>query len=643
MSHQYATVAKVVKYMRSLILNLMISMGIILAAGHSLAASGPWQGSDIFQARLVTATDQINASGQLDAGLEIKLKEGWKIYWRSPGDAGLPPELDFTASPVVKSHTMDFPAPYRFSVLGFDSYGYKDHVIFPLELDLAPIQRDAVMAASFTGLVCDDVCIPVDETLTINLGFTGDDRLSPSDEARDIARYAALVPRVSTAAGVSVASLQITGSTLQISFAKDGQTIDFREGDVFIEGTTGYSFAKPKIHPNFISLDISGSDPSALNNQLLTITAVTPEWLLEEQKTVSLSSASGRMTSVSSGLMVMIAIAFMGGLILNVMPCVLPVISLKLAQVMGLGGQGARVIRVSFLATAAGIVTSFMLLGLILFALRQAGVAIGWGIQFQNIYFLGLAAAAISAFALIMLDIITIPVPQSLASFGRDKTGYIGDFLTGFMATLLATPCSAPFVGTALTFALTAPTQVLLIMFFAMGLGLASPWIIISARPSLAARLPRPGPWLNQLKRVLALGLFITAGWLVSIMVTISGNDINIDGDWQVWSQGSPQALAEEGHVVLVDVTAAWCLTCKANKALVLDTEATTALFDQNSVKRLRADWTRPDPAISAYLAQHDRFGIPFNIVYGPKAKDGIILPELLTADAVKNAIQKAR
>lgn len=623
-------------------LKLMISISFVLLAGQSFAASGPWQGSDIFQARLVTATDHVSAEKTLSAGLEVKLQEGWKIYWRSPGDAGLPPELDFSSSKEVADHHIDFPAPYRFSVLGFDSYGYKDHVILPVTITLNDISRNIVLAAVFTGLVCDDVCIPVDETLTISLPYKKNTAFIPSQEAREIARFASRVPRASTSAGVSLADLNVTGDKLHIRFQNNNEPAIFRGGDVFIEGPTGYSFAKPEIHPEHISLTISGSDPALLEGQQITVTAVTSSWLLEEAGVIS-QITSNPQSRLTAGLLSMLFIAFLGGVILNIMPCVLPVISLKLAQVIGMGGQDNRAIRMSFLATAAGIITSFILLGVSLYLLRQAGVAIGWGIQFQNLYFLGFASAAIALFALIMLDVITIPVPQGFAALGRDKRGYVGDFITGFMATILATPCSAPFVGTALTFALTAPAEVLLLMFFAMGVGLAMPWLMVAGRPSLAAKLPRPGPWLTTLKRVLSLGLFATTAWLVSIMVTISGDDVVIEGKWQAWATGQAETLAQEGSVVFVDVTAAWCLTCKANKALVLDTDEMAKTFTDHQVKLLRADWTKPNSEISDFLAKHDRFGIPFNIVYGPSAPAGIKLPELLTIDLVKDAVLKAQ
>ena len=252
-------------------LKLMIYISFALLAGQSFAASGPWQGDDIFQARLVTATDHIDAEKTLSAGLEVKLQEGWKIYWRSPGDAGLPPELDFSSSKEVAGHHIDFPAPYRFSVLGFDSYGYKDHVIFPVTITLNDISRNIVLVAGFTGLVCDDVCIPVDEKLTISLPYKKNTALTPSQEAREIARFASRVPRASTSAGVSLADISVIGDKLRIRFQKNNEPTVFRDGDIFIEGPTGYSFAKPEIHPEHINLAISGGDQPCLMGRILLL------------------------------------------------------------------------------------------------------------------------------------------------------------------------------------------------------------------------------------------------------------------------------------------------------------------------------------------------------------------------------------
>ena len=297
---------------------------------------------------------------------------------------------------------------------------------------------------------------------------------------------------------------------------------------------------------------------------------------------------------------------------------------------------------------AAGVITSFMLLGAGLLALRQAGVAIGWGIQFQNPIFLGFAASAIALFGLVMLDIINLPVPQFIQNLGRgmgqgqNGPSYTGDFLSGALATLLATPCSAPFVGTAIAFALTATPLQMMVIFLAMGIGLAMPWLVIAAAPRLAVLLPKPGPWFKTLKQILAAGLFLTSAWLISILVTVTVGASNAEDGWRQWQPQLAEELARDGQVVFVDVTADWCITCKANKALVLNTDEMKSVFADKNVVLLQADWTAPNDEITAYLASFDRYGIPFNIVYGPSQTGGIILPELLTREVVLDALDKA-
>ena len=388
-------------------------------------------------------------------------------------------------------------------------------------------------------------------------------------------------------------------------------------------------------------LEISGLPADELIGDKVTVTVITPSALIEESHRLD----AGVIPSLNpwQGIGAFLLIAFMGGVILNVMPCVLPVLSLKLASVLGHGGRALPQVRLSFLATAAGVVFSFILLGGALLALRQAGVLIGWGIQFQQPSFLITAAIAIGFFGLVMLDIVTLPVPSFVQNMGSKlpQSGLLGDFASGFLATLLATPCSAPFVGTAMAFALAAPALPLLAIFLAMGLGLALPWLLIALRPGIVGVLPKPGPWLNWLKRVLALGLFATSLWLVSILLTPSASS-DVDAGWQPWRDDLVPELVAKGRVVIVDVTADWCITCQTNKALVLETEKMVSIFDSVNVVRLQADWTRPNETISQYLASFGRYGIPFNAVYGPSAPGGIVLPELLTHDAVADAISLA-
>lgn len=624
-------------------LAMIIFATLMAGTGTSFAAAGPWQGGDSFRARLITALDAIPTNGsdqaiEITAGLEVELQDGWKIYWRSPGDAGLPPELDFARSPQVQSHALSFPAPKRFSILGFDSFGYADHVIYPLSLTVNPASNEVTMVGELSGLVCSDLCIPINEILTLSLGVS--DAPSVSKQARGIAQFAALVPRIGTAQGHAIETASINSTGLNIRFTKDGIITPFDGGDIMVETASGYSFAKPVIDGDWVRLTSQGKDAKDLIGEAATLTVVTKDWLLEEQTT--LTKAVG-VSTPSTAVLSMMLIAFLGGLILNVMPCVLPVLSLKLASVISMGGAEKRYIRTSFLVTALGVITSFLLLGAGIALFRYAGVAVGWGMQFQSPIFLVTAAIAIAGFAVVMMDWVVLPIPQFLSSSsGSRQKGLYGDFLSGFMATLLATPCSAPFVGTALTFAFTTSIPLMMLIFLAMGVGLAAPWIMVAGFPKLAQHLPRPGRWLMGFKRVLAAGLLITSLWLVSIIIAPYIGEKTSQEGWQAWQPQLAQELAADGRVVFVDVTADWCITCKANKALVLDRGATKDAFNTQDIILLRADWTSPDQAISDYLAANDRFGIPFNIVYGPEALEGIALPELLTHDAVASALAQA-
>lgn len=609
---------------------------VALSLGAARAETGPWQGNDYFKVRLISASAATGTAATLDAGLEFKLEDGWKVYWRSPGDAGLPPELDFTTSVAVTGHRLRFPAPERFSILGFDSYGYGDAVILPLELSLASPGRALVASAELIGLVCKDICIPVQETLTLAVGRG---EAVPSAQARRIAEYRALVPSDGTAAGVEITAAAVAGETLSLRLDRAGSPLARLDGDIFIEAGSGYGFAAPAMRQGMASIEVTGKPAEDLIGETVTITVVGSDFLLEQPVTVS----AGRLApdGYLPQLLLMLAAGLLGGLILNAMPCVLPVLSLKLSSVVSHGGGEAAAIRRSFVATAAGVITSFLLLGLGLLLVRSAGIAVGWGIQFQQPVFLIGAALAIAFFGLVMLDRVILPVPAALQGITL-PSGLAGDFASGALATLLATPCSAPFVGTAIAFALAAPAGELMAVFAAMGTGLALPWILVALRPGMVQLLPKPGPWLIWLKRLLAVGLFGTAFWLLTVLASHFTADHEVEGNWQAWRPGLAQQLAAEGRVVFVDVTADWCITCQTNKAFVVETEAVSAAFQSADAVLLKADWTRPDATISQYLASHGRYGIPFNAVYGPAALEGLPLPEILTTGTVLEALDRA-
>ena len=399
-------------------------------------------------------------------------------------------------------------------------------------------------------------------------------------------------------------------------------------------------------------------------------------------------------------LLVVLGLALIGGLILNLMPCVLPVLSIKLLSVVSHGGREAGPVRVSFLASAAGILVSFLVLAVVAIGLKAGGMAAGWGIQFQQPLFLTAMAVVVSLFAANLFGLFEIPLPRALADLagghGGDGHGLASHFLTGAFATLLATPCSAPFLGTAVGFALARGVAEILLVFAALGLGLALPYLLVAAFPGLATRLPRPGPWMITLRRILGLALVATAVWLLSVLavqigltatlivgallvvlglalalarrlprpavtgavlaaalaafltpaafeVRPSALQTNQDaGEWEPFDQARIAELVASGAVVFVDVTADWCITCQVNKTLVIDSDAVREILGNGEVIAMRGDWTLPSQEISDYLASFGRYGIPFNAVYGPDMPQGEPLPELLSVDAVLEALERA-
>ena len=385
------------------------------------------------------------------------------------------------------------------------------------------------------------------------------------------------------------------------------------------------------------------------------------------------------------------------------MPCVLPVLSLKLLALVGYAGGERRVARLGLLATAAGILVSFGVLATALIVLKAAGAAIGWGIQFQQPWFLAGMALATTLFAASLWDWLPIALPGGVAgTVGAVRgRGRFGDaFVLGAFATLLAASCSAPFLGTAIGFALARGPFDIALVCAALGLGMAAPFLAVAAAPGLVAWLPRPGPWMGWLRRVLGLALLGTAAWLLFVLALEAGQGAALlagtglaglltalawrhrqparrrtatvaafalaavavlvpalrgqagsvgaqtpnssAGLWRAFDEAALRALVAERKIVFVDVTASWCLTCKVNELAVLDRAPVADRLRSPGVVAMRADWTRPDPAVTAYLQGFGRYGVPLDVVYGPGAPDGIALPELLTAQAVKDAFRRA-
>ncbi len=655
-------------------------------------SASPWVRSPQGAVRLVSTVTGVGTGQSIRLGLQFHLQPHWKIYWRTPGDAGYPPTIDWSGSKNLSSIRIDWPAPRRFSLRGIETAGYEEEVVFPITVTLEQPGVPFKGQVMVEFLTCADFCVPQRAELNL-LILDGPAKNSPFMHL--VERHAARVPGDGRAAGLrfiaATTKKKDNGNFIDVKVAS---TSPFRAPDLFIEGhgDDGIHAGTPQIAQRsrdgrHIVLRAPTRGPVAVG-ALATLTVVDGIRALEA--TVPLSAAatiSDETTTLdeitTAEVAIILGLAFLGGFILNLMPCVLPVLSIKVITLVGHGGTAKRAVRWRFLASAAGVLFSFLLLALATITLKAAGAAVGWGMQFQQPLFLSFIIIVLALFTANLWGVFEISLPSWLTDRigGVYTDGYTGAFLTGIFATLLATPCSAPFLGTAVGFALARGPSEILMIFSMLGLGMAMPYILLAVFPTLSARLPRPGPWMIYLRKFAGSILLITMSWLLSILwiqlnqkllffiiimililliflselrrvkvlVTILFIILIMSFSflWKErqapWLPFDETALAHHvahGRVVFVDVTADWCITCQINKALVLSHREVVKRL--HNVVAMQADWTRHDGRVSAYLAGFGRYGIPFNVVYGPGAPQGLPLPELLTAEGVLKALDVA-
>ena len=335
-------------------------------------------------------------------------------------------------------------------------------------------------------------------------------------------------------------------------------------------------------------------------------------------------------------------IAFVGGVILNFMPCVFPVLSLKIYNVLSQQQQNInnKTIKRNFLATILGIIFSFFVLSLITVLLKSLGHSLGWGFQFQSPIFLSFMILILILFSLNLIDFFSIDIPfffkkflNKVINFNKKNSEFFQNFLLGSFITILSTPCSAPFIGTALGFAFVSSNQVIFLIFFCISLGLSSPYIILATKPQILSFLPKPGLWMKKFKYFLSFLLILTAIWLANALL-IQINAINNDSknnNWLDFDTIKLNELVNENNIVFVDITADWCMTCFYNKKTVLDRKKVKNIFEKYDVKKMRGNLTKPNKEINKYINSYGRFGIPANVIYSPSAPQGVLLPEVLT------------
>jgi suppressor for copper-sensitivity B len=687
---------------------MALAAALSIFTAPAQAASGDWVRASNSQARLVSAVTGVGDLTTIPLGVEIKIDPEWKTYWRSPGDAGLPPQFDWAGSTNFKSAAIAWPKPHRVTLLGLQTFGYGEDVVFPISAVPTKPGAPLDIKLKLDALVCGKLCVP--QTFVLNLSIPAGPATAGPD-AQLIGRFQSEVPDDGRASGLTVEAVKSIDLSGMAAIEVDAVAREpFVHPDVIAEVEPAVALSSPQITLSDdgkrakIILQLSEALPvgTSLAYRPVILTLIDGERAAEFNTKLTPAVPASQISALTS-LVAMLALALVGGFILNFMPCVLPVLSIKLFSIVGSGGKAPAKIRAGFLATAAGIIASFLVLALGLIALKAAGQTIGWGIQFQEPIFIAVMIVIVTLFACNLWGFAEIPLPRFIAEGASKLDGtndsLVSHFVTGTLATLLATPCSAPFLGTAVGFALASGPGAIIAIFLALGIGLASPYLVIAVFPRVASAMPKPGMWMLRLKQVLGFALAATAVWLLTVLagvlspvlaivvgvmmliiiallgmndrisanlrrpamigvvaVAIAALAIPIvlergtarhDGEkngaiaWVGFDRNQIRSLVSQGKTVFVDVTADWCLTCQANRRLAIDTPAVTQRLAGDIVPML-GDWTRPDQNIAAFLSSHGRFGIPFNIVYGPGAPSGIVLPELLSPKDVLDAIDHA-
>ena len=406
-------------WLMALLLVMLGSAAPLHAASQSNIATGAWIGDPTYgEVRLVSAVSAMGNLQELPLGLEFRLAPGWKIYWRTPGEAGLPPTLDLQmANGTPLQSQIEWPVPKRFNAFGFDNFGYADAVILPVAVRGHDRGAALQIRGQIEALVCSDICVPLAGALRLDLA---NGSAEPSSMAMVIAQFAAKVPRIDAPSPIKIATVWQSGSQLKIGFAATSQPVT----EIFVEGPAGIAFKQPVFANNIAVIDVEGDLKTPLAGQTVDLTVIagddftTQSIIVAKDAPLAGSFAAGKSMPTDAGAMAqfwtVIGFAFLGGLILNLMPCVLPVLAIKLAAIIEASGQSRGFVRLRFGAGAMGILSSFAILAAGLAALRLAGGQIGWGIQFQSPVFLAIMLLVLGLFTLNMLDRFFLPIPAFL-------------------------------------------------------------------------------------------------------------------------------------------------------------------------------------------------------------------------------------
>jgi len=656
-------------------------------------------------ARLIAERDEIAPGDTVTIALEEDIRPGWHTYWRNPGDAGAPTEIKWTLPPGWKAGEIQWPSPKELPVGPLMDYGYEGKVWLLSALTAPKDVKSGVttLKAAVDWLVCKEVCIPEDTTLSLPLAIGA---ASPAPYATTEEQFAAARAKMpvtspwATRFNVMNQGLDLFVAAPNLATAQLTRAHFFPLEQDVVKGIAPQRLGTAS--DGIVLEMIPGKRAHAARSLAGVLVLASPDG---SEQAISIDAALGPVPHLklaeSTGLSLPLALLFavLGGLILNLMPCVLPILAMKaLAIASHAGKEGGEAAREG-LAYGAGAILSFAALGGAVIALRASGEAIGWGFQLQEPIVVAVFALLMFAVALNLSGVFEVPgigAGDALARHG----GIAGAFFTGVLAVAVAAPCTAPFMAAALGFALTQGDATALLVFLALGLGFAAPFVAIGLSPRLLRLLPKPGAWMMTLRQLLAFPMYATALWLLWVLSVQSGPRqlvvvlaVALALGFGLWSLGVAQSSTRSGRVagwiafvlslsslallaplvdsgrqavalpsprgiaaepysearlaalrsqhraVFVNATAAWCITCMVNEKVAFDDDRVRAAFTDRHVAYLVADWTKRDSAVTALLEAHGRSGVPLYLYFPPDGTEAKTLPQVLTPDEVLGAI----
>ena len=656
----------------------------------------------------------------ITVGLQLRMAPHWHTYWKNPGDSGLPTRIQWVLPEGWKSGAIQWPYPKPLPIGPLTNFGYEDEVVLLSELTppASAAPGTARIKAQAEWLVCKEVCIPEKGELNLAIPVAATEGAINSRAQGAIDNARSMLP--ADPAGWKFESA-IVGKSLVVRVTppqgKDSpaKALFFPERENLIENSAPQKVTRDG---RGMRIEMTLAEPVAPGLQVVNGVAVSEAgWsglgnaIEVVAPTTKLPPAAAGTTrpdassgAIGGSVLVALAFAFMGGLLLNLMPCVFPVLGIKVMGFVEHAHGDPRAMRLQGLIFGLGVLVSFLLLAGLMLLLRSTGSQLGWGFQLQSPAFVTVLAALFFVLALNLSGVFEWGAfAQSMTSNMSAKGRYADAFLAGVLASVVATPCTAPFMGAAVGFTLAQDAAIALTVFSMLGIGMALPVVGLSLFPALLRKLPKPGAWMDTFKQVLAFPLYATVAWLTWVVGAQAGNDAVLmllgglvliamgawvfgrwgrseqawhlataigfaagglllawphtdpqaaagmpipvakagELPWQAWSPETVRDLAAEGRPVFVDFTAAWCVTCQVNKRLALHNPQVVKAFADRGIVALRADWTRQDPRITAALSEMGRNAVPVYALYIPGEAAPQLLPEVLTPSLVLEALGK--